>query len=143
MYQSKRSLKLQKKSRKPLLFLFASILFLLVPVSAYYYVYHIYFGGKVISPISTKVLRFAPSDPTQSVKDELKSTKITYSDVSIATDSGYIVDLPEGSEVLLSKDKNVHEQVVSLQVILQRLTIEGKAIKRLDLRFDKPVIELK
>lgn len=50
------------------------------------------------------------------------------------------VFLKTGPKVLISLDKNIKEQVDSLQLILERAKIEGKQIELIDLRFDKPVI---
>lgn len=50
------------------------------------------------------------------------------------------VFLKTGPKVLISLDKNIKEQVESLQLILERAKIEGKQIELIDLRFDKPVI---
>lgn len=50
------------------------------------------------------------------------------------------VFLKTGPKVLISLDKNIKEQVESLQLILERAKIEGKQIQLIDLRFDKPVI---
>lgn len=49
---------------------------------------------------------------------------------------GYKDDL----QVLFSAQKEIKEQLDSLQFILERTRIEGEKPKRIDLRFDKPVI---
>lgn len=54
---------------------------------------------------------------------------------------GNIVYLKDQGEVYLNLDKNLALQMSSLQLILSRLTIEGKKFKKLDLRFEKPIIE--
>ncbi len=51
-----------------------------------------------------------------------------------------VVFLKEGPEVVFSSQKEPAAQVGSLQLILSRTKIEGKRLKRIDLRFDKPVI---
>jgi len=48
--------------------------------------------------------------------------------------------LKEGVEVVLSFKKEAQIQLDSLQFILSRSKIEGKRIKKIDLRFDKPVV---
>jgi cell division septal protein FtsQ len=50
------------------------------------------------------------------------------------------VSFKEGLEVVFSSEKEASIQVGSLQLILSRTKIEGKSLKRVDLRFDKPVI---
>jgi len=48
--------------------------------------------------------------------------------------------LKDGEEVVFSLKKEIQIQVDSLQFILSRSKIEGKGVKRIDLRFDKPVV---
>jgi hypothetical protein len=48
--------------------------------------------------------------------------------------------LKDGPEVFFSEKKEATTQVGSLQLIFSRAKIEGKSLKRVDLRFDKPVI---
>lgn len=48
--------------------------------------------------------------------------------------------LKTGPTVLVSLGQDLQQQVDSLQLILERAKIEGKEIKLIDLRFDKPVI---
>jgi len=43
-------------------------------------------------------------------------------------------------EVVLSSEKNILKQLASLQLILQKAKIDGKEMKSIDLRFDKPVV---
>jgi cell division septal protein FtsQ len=57
------------------------------------------------------------------------------------TDSRYLsLSLKAGPTVLISLEGEVKKQVDSLQLILARAKIEGKQVKVIDLRFDKPVI---
>jgi cell division septal protein FtsQ len=48
--------------------------------------------------------------------------------------------LEDGKEALFSLKKEIQVQVDSLQFILSRSKIEGRKIKKIDLRFDKPVV---
>jgi len=48
--------------------------------------------------------------------------------------------LEDGALILFNGEKDVNIQLDSLQLILSRAKIEGKTIKKIDLRFDKPVI---
>lgn len=74
------------------------------------------------------------------IKSLLKKEKIQFLAVSVASDSSYLVYLQGGAEAIISPKKNLLEQVRSLQIVLSRLTIEGKRFKSLDFRFEKPVI---
>lgn len=59
--------------------------------------------------------------------------------VSLAKE-GIVFWLRDGPEVFFSEEKKATTQVGSLQLIFSRAKIEGKSLKRVDLRFDKPVI---
>lgn len=73
---------------------------------------------------------------------ELKKNNILFNSVIPASDSSMVIQLSDGKEVVLSGQKNINEQISSLQLILTRLTMEGREYERLDLRFDKPIISL-
>ena len=77
---------------------------------------------------------------TNSIEDILQKNNIQFEKIN-ASDSAHIVLLKDNGEVDISDNKNINSQISSLQLILSRLTIEGKKFKRLDLRFDKPIIE--
>lgn len=81
----------------------------------------------------------AKSNDTQVLSQLLKDRNISFLQVT-ASDAAYIVVLSNGSEIILSSEKELANQVTSLQLVLTRLTIEGKGFSRLDLRFDKPVV---
>ena len=69
----------------------------------------------------------------------LQKADIPFQSIDNASDS-YSVILKDGGKVILDKNKNVQNQISSLQLILSRLTIEGKRFKSLDFRYDKPVV---
>lgn len=77
------------------------------------------------------------------LKNLLALKNISFSSISISTDSAYLVKLSSDEEVIFSSKHNLDMQVSSLQLILSRLTIEGKKFIKLDFRFDKPIIILK
>ncbi len=77
------------------------------------------------------------------IKRILSQEKIAYATIGRLSDNSYQVTLTTGEEVLITSDKDILRQLASLQLILTRLTMEGKHISRLDLRYDKPVITLK
>ncbi|MEX2013092.1 MAG: hypothetical protein WD967_01680 [Candidatus Levyibacteriota bacterium] len=76
----------------------------------------------------------------QDIRSILEKEKIKFSEIYTATDSSYLVNLEDGGQAIITPRKNIEEQVRSLQIVLSRLTIEGKRFKSLDFRFDKPVI---
>lgn len=74
------------------------------------------------------------------LEEILLKENVPFSKINIASDSSFLIVLRDGGEVAISQKKNLESQISSLQVILSRLTIEGKKFRLLDLRFDKPVI---
>ncbi|HVF68976.1 MAG TPA: hypothetical protein VNA13_00240 [Xanthomonadales bacterium] len=91
-------------------------------------------------PINYKINSASDSDQSmQLLKKSLKDKNIEYTDITIAG-KNLVVNLKNKSKVILSVDKDLPSQIASLQFIVTRLTMEGKAFRELDLRFDKPVI---
>lgn len=77
------------------------------------------------------------------VKKQLSVKKIEYKDIK-SYNNYFLVTLKEdNSQIYISVQKDIPAQIASLQLIRTRLTMEGKGIKALDLRYDKPVIQLK
>ena len=72
----------------------------------------------------------------------LKEKHIVFSGVFPFDHTSYLVKLVSGEEVLFTSTKPVVQQVSSLQLILSRLTIEGKRVLRVDFRFDTPVLTM-
>jgi len=74
------------------------------------------------------------------IDDLLEKSGIAFTSVENAKDSTYLVNLKDGGQVIITQNKNIQNQISSLQLILSRLTIEGKRFKSLDFRYDKPVV---
>lgn len=144
MREIKRKRKKNFKKRVVGVCLFLGLLILLAAGSYFFYVKHLK-KPLYISPISGGGL-FKPASDKDDKLDELnkllREKKIQFSSVTKLNDD-YVVQLRDKSEVIISPDKNIESQIASLQVILSRLTMESRSFKRLDLRFDKPVILLK
>lgn len=49
--------------------------------------------------------------------------------------------LPNGIEVFLTSEKDLDPQLTSLHLIINRFKIEGRGVKKIDLRFKNPIIE--
>lgn len=85
-------------------------------------------------------------ESSQSVSEEtkelLKQKSIEFSSLSEAKGKSYVIKLKEGGEVIITDEKDLGEQLASLQRIVAQLTMEGKKLKRLDLRFDRPILVL-
>jgi hypothetical protein len=72
----------------------------------------------------------------------LKQNNINYSSV-IFSGNFYLINIKNNGnngQIKLSCDKDIHEQITSLQRILRELTIEGKLFKSIDFRFSEPII---
>lgn len=77
------------------------------------------------------------------VEEELEKQNISFGKVSSNSDGSLSVKLKNESEIIFSSKKDVKSQITSLQLMLSRLTIEGKELKSLDFRFDNPVVSFK
>ena len=124
------------KSLHPLLKLLFFVLVLFALIVSLYFSYLFYFKKQlIISPLGKKSI-----SKTTLISEALLKSQILFSSVEIASDSSYLVNLSEGGQVFLSPSKEMGPQISSLQLILKRLTIEEKRIKKLDFRFEKPVL---
>lgn len=72
----------------------------------------------------------------------LKKKNIQYQKILPGNDLSLFITLKDEGLVIFSLKKDLTSQTSSLQLILSRLTIEGNRLKKLDFRFDKPIIEL-
>ena len=79
----------------------------------------------------------------QQVRSILQKRAISFTSISQLDTDAVLVVLQHEEQVLLSTKKPLDEQLSSLQLILSRLTIEGKRFIKIDLRFDKPILVLK
>lgn len=70
----------------------------------------------------------------------LKEKNIKYLKIEQNNDLSFNINLKDEGIVFISEKKDLEEQIDSLQLILSRLTIEGKRFRSLDFRYDKPVI---
>ena len=136
MFQRKRQLKKdQGKVRKKFYF---KILVLVLGVLAVFEVlyFNFYFGKFVIvSPLSKNT-----SSNILMVENQFGKKNISYSKVTEEPDGSVSVILKEGGEVIIAPKKNLNTQLSSLQLMLSRLTIDGKRLKTLDFRYDNPVV---
>lgn len=77
------------------------------------------------------------SDTMQKLFDQFH---LSVESINTGTDSATHILFSSGQEIVLSENKAMETQLASLQLIMNRLTIEGKQFNRIDLRFDNPVI---
>ncbi len=76
----------------------------------------------------------------ETLANALAKANILVASIEEKDSNTFLIKLATNEEVLLSKQKSFQTQVSSLQLILSRLTIEGKRFERIDLRFDNPVV---
>jgi len=88
-----------------------------------------------ISPVTRN-----SNQDAKKIETLLINAQISFTSISLTTNSSYIVKLQDGGEAVLSLKKDVEAQITSLQPILKQLTIEGRRFNRIDFRFDKPLV---
>lgn len=93
-------------------------------------------SGTLTSPVSPKV-----QVQIDVLKAELKKTKVGYTTVEKNADGSYAVKLKDGGQAIVSSKKDIGQQTRTLQLILTRLTIEGKSAKVIDMRFINPLVQ--
>lgn len=136
MFAQKRQLKKEKfRSRIKIAFIvlfFLSIILILIE-----YLYLNFSFGRItyISPVSQN-----KTSKIIALEKELEKSNIPFKTVSASSDASLVVELADGSIVIMSPKKNIKNQISSLQLVLSRLTIEGKKLKSLDFRFNNPVV---
>ncbi len=146
MWSTRRVLKRDKKDLNKKRILFISLLFGVVGIL------FVVLGIVMLSrePVFISPLPFLRSLGFASNSDEakkqiqtfMKAQNISYKDISLSGKTTYIVTLSDNGNAYITTNKDVSEQLSSLQRIHSRLTMEGKKFTRLDLRYDKPVIVL-
>lgn len=97
----------------------------------------------VISPISiikNASKGYLNTTAQSSLLEELGKQNIVVKETISASDSSTMVIIDGGEEVVFSQNKELLKQIASLQLIMRQLTIEGRRFKRIDFRFDNPVI---
>lgn len=70
----------------------------------------------------------------------LKEEKIAYKEIETTKDLKYRIKFDKNGEAILTPEKNLEEQIASLQLIISQLKIEGRTFKRLDFSYEKPII---
>lgn len=146
MFISKRVIK-KRKNRKKVIVIGLVVLTVLfaVCVAAYFWLVSqrpLYISPLAFSGGGSDVL-FDTDSSEDAVKRSLTKYAIAYDRIQSSSDSAILVTLKSGEEVVMSKTRNLDEQISSLQLILFRLTMEGKRVSQFDLRYDKPVIKFR
>lgn len=97
----------------------------------------------IISPLPSALGERLKINASEKDETELKRLlgkhNIVYTSVA-STQDDFVITMNAKQQVLVTKKKDIDSQISSLQVILPRLTMEGRAFRRLDMRFEKPVV---
>jgi hypothetical protein len=134
MLLQRRLLKKEKLKVKIKL-IFTICVILLITVIGLEFLYFNFIKVSVISPLAKS--KFSRQT---NLENELAKKKIPFVSVTASSDGSFIVKLLDQGGVILSSKKDIGSQLSSLQLMLARLTIEGKKLKILDFRFDNPVV---
>lgn len=136
MFQKKRQLK-KDKSKNRVKFIIKILIFFVIIFSAAVAIYLYLSSGKTsyLNPVVQSNVSH-----NSVLESLLRKNNIDYTNISMNRDGSTTVNLNGGGEVILSSKKDIGSQITSLQLILSRLTIEGKKLKTLDFRFDNPVV---
>ncbi|MEK7160063.1 MAG: hypothetical protein AAB702_01115 [Patescibacteria group bacterium] len=136
MFTRKRQLK-KEKIKKRTKTAFIVLFFLSIILIFIEYLYLNFSFGKTfyISPVSQN-----KTSKTIALEKELEKSNILFKRVSVSSDRSLLIELADGGIVIMSPKKDIKNQISSLQLVLSKLTIEGKKLKSLDFRFNNPVI---
>jgi len=108
---------------------------LLIITGVMFYLVFLEKDPPIINPLS--------KDQTSSsriISKTLKEKSIPYKELETTKDLKYKIKFEDNAEAIIDPKKDIEEQISSLQLILSQLKIEGKAFKRLDFSYQKPII---
>lgn len=87
----------------------------------------------LVSPLSST------NSTAEQIRNEFKTKNLEIKDSQINGEV-FKVSLNNDQVIIFSLTKDLNIQLNSLQLIIDRSRIEGRNIKQIDLRFDKPII---
>ena len=96
-----------------------------------------------VSPLPLGKYSQATTIDASQIKSELSKKHIDTQGIFLLQEGGYLIKLKDNELVYISAKKSIPSQISSLQLVLSRLTIEGKRFSSLDFRYDTPVIVYK
>lgn len=89
---------------------------------------------------SEKILKpMAGTSPERELAEEFERADIRVISLSIIGEKELEASISGGTKILLKTEK-IAQQVSSLQLMLSRFKIEGRIPKKIDLRFEKPIV---
>lgn len=136
MLQGKRRLKKEKSSYNTKIAVLAGFLIFVLLIVALILLYFFYVGStEYINPLSVN-----KNSPKIKIEDMLSDSNIEIARSVIGQGESIEIELKDDGKVIFSSKKDLKKQITSLQLMLSRLTIEGKKLKILDFRYDNPVV---
>lgn len=94
-----------------------------------------------VLPSSELLMPIPQDEPFLEITNLLLAKHIEIESRPIYSGSTIIVRLLDGTSVNFSLEKDLSKQASSLQIILSRLTIEGKKVGKIDFRYEPPVMQ--
>src|SRR3989344_3995197 len=136
MLQGKRRLKKEKSSRSTKLAFMLGLFIFVFLAGILVFVYIFYSNSSsYLNPLAVN-----KNSPKIKIEDMLEASNIKITRSVIGSQDFLEVDLKDVGKVIFSSKKDLKKQITSLQLMLSRLTIEGKKLKILDFRYDNPVV---
>jgi len=72
--------------------------------------------------------------------EKLKEINLTVLTIDIKGQDMLVFNLIDAKQIVFSNNKDINTQNYQLELIIKQFKIEGKDFKKIDLRFDKPII---
>lgn len=95
----------------------------------------------VILGKQTIVSSYVKKVTSQDIKEELDKKNVSYKSFEQYDDETVRIVVSSDTEVFLTKNKDASFQASSLHELLRRLKIDNRVPKRIDMRYDKPVVK--
>jgi len=73
--------------------------------------------------------------------EELKKINIKINTIDIKNEDMILFNLDDKKEIVFTSRKEIEKQIFPILIILKQIKVEGKKYKRIDVRFDKPIIK--
>lgn len=136
MFQRKRRPKtINNNNNRKLVFTVIFFVVLASITGAFIYHFIAFSSITIINPLSKSRNTF-----DSKLKQQLENSNIKYDSASSNLDGSETIKLDGGGSVIFAQNKPISHQIASLQLLMSRLTIEGRKLKSLDFRYASPVV---
>lgn len=132
----------QRKVKSQIRFLGVAggVFFLTIIICSIFFVASSVWGFRIISPLTTSVGKESADQFVALLKEKCQLLHVVCNQVVILPDGSVQFTFNDGPVVFLSVTKDLNTQLASLQAIASQLTIKGKVLHAIDLRFDHVVV---